>query len=339
MRCVIAFLLLSKTLVAQDLLPGFDSELIENVWIDPDLKGDPIEYVIKSHTFDKDQSRLVRSDIKLHYYLEAGQVRLVEFKRKGKVIKAHQFDRFGRITQQKRYDDRDNISRILYDYDEKLRQTSETVIKPGGQVYSKNLLRYNENYQLIAKEEYLGDSRLNRLWKYGYNKHQDLVSDEYYDVPDGMDQKELNSRPVSNSMRFKHTYDELQRKISSHNYTNQALVSKSTFEYYPDSAVSVTTFFRFDGLPNEQHLNIEMDSLKVLVKGFFFNGDTTKFRSRFREVYLYDDLIEYESRTIRGTYVDRYATFYEYDEMGNWIKKTTYSNGVVVKLQERTIEY
>ena len=76
-----------------------------------------------------------------------------------------------------------------------------------------------------------------------------------------------------------------------------------------------------------------------MVRGFFYDGDTTRLRSRFKEVFLYNDLVEYESRTMRGTYVDRYKTFYEYDEIGNWIKKTTYSNGLVIKKEERTIIY
>lgn len=343
MRCFLAFLALTiaTKLYSQNILPSFDSELIEEVWIDSELKQKPSQFYIKKSEYNKKLAKLQRSQITLHYsYLKDGTLKEIQFRKGEDTLKAHYYDVHGRIIEQRRYEFEENMPKIVYEYDDKDRIATETIFKLGERIHSKTIVRYNNKNQIIAKEEYRGRDRLNRLWKYHYNDHDDLVSNQYYDVP-GQSSNKLDNglQSPTDSSYSTYQYDSKERKIARHNFQENILKSKSNFAYYPDSLVQQTTFYRFDGKPNERHLRVEMDSLKVVVKGFFYNGDTMRYRSRFKEIYLYGDLIEYESRTLRGTYVDRYTTFYEYDEMGNWIKKTTYSNGLVTRKEERVIRY
>ncbi len=333
MRCIIAFLALTTTtLYSQQLLPSFDSELIESVYIDDNLRNAPKEYFIKIYEYNKDSARLIKSPIIPHYLLENGQVKEVQFREKNEVLKSHFFDKHGRIIVQKRFGFQENMPKIIYEYHDDSFEAIETIYRLGDRIHSKSVVKYNTHLQVVAKEEYRGKDKLNRYWKYYYNEQNDLIADEFYDTYYGIDKP-------ADSLKIKYRYDELQRKISRHDYRTNHLESRTDYAYFPDSVVKQTTFFSFDGVPKERHLEVKKDSLRVMVRGFFQNGDTVNFRSRFKEIYLYGDLVEYESRTIRGTYVDRFTTFYEYDEMGNWIEKTTYSNGVVIKKEERTILY
>lgn len=333
MRCLVAFLLLTTTsLYSQQLLPSFDSELIESVWVDQNLRRAPREYFIKTFEYHKDSARLIKSSVIPHYILVQGQLKEIQFKENKELVKSHFFDSHGRIVEQRRFGFQENMPKITYEYNDETHEATETIYRLGDRVHSKSVVKYNSRLQVIAKEEYRGRDKLNRFWKYRYNKQHDLIADEFYDTYNGIEKP-------TDSLNIKYSYDDQDRKISRYDYRTNHLESRTDYVYYPDSLVKQTVFYRFDGVPNERHLEIKKDSLRVMVRGFFQNGDTVNFRSRFKEIYLYGDLVEYESRTLRGTYVDRYTTFYEYDEMGNWIKKTTYSNGLVIKKEERTILY
>lgn len=333
MRCLVALVLLTtSTVYGQQLLPSFNSELIESVWIDENIRNQPKEFFIKIYDYNKDSARLIKSPITPHYLLKSGQLKEVQFIENKKVIKSHLFDEHGRIVEQRRFGFQENMPKVTYQYDDQNNESIETVYRIGDRVHSKSIVKYNSSYQVIEKQEYRGNDKLNRFWRYHYNGQNDLIADQFYDVFNGIDKP-------TDSLHISYKYDDENRKVSRHDYRSNQLESRTDYVHYNDSLVKQTTFFRFDGIPRERHLEIKKDSLRVMVKGFFKNGDTVNYRSRFKEIYLYGDLVEYESRTMRGTYVDRFTTFYEYDEMSNWIKKTTYSNGVIIKKEERTIRY
>lgn len=333
MRCLVALLLLTtSTVYSQQLLPSFNSELIEVVWIDENIRNQPKEFFIKIYDYNKDSARLIKSPVTPHYLLKSGQLKEVQFISNKELIKSHIFDEHGRIIEQRRFGFQENMPKVTYQYDDQNNEAIETVYRLGDRVHSKSIVKYNSRHQVIEKQEYRGNDKLNRFWRYHYNDQNDLVADQFYDTYNGVDKP-------TDSLYIRYKYDDQKRKVSRHDFRTNQLESRTDYVYYSDSLVKQTTFFRFDGIPRERHLEIKKDSLKIMVKGFFKNGDTVNYRSRFKEIYLYGDLVEYESRTMRGTYVDRFTTFYEYDEMSNWIKKTTYSNGVIIKKEERTIRY
>ncbi len=336
---VLLLLIIVSSANAQNIkVPEFESELVEPIYVDKELVGTPSEYRIKTFFYNKDSAKLILSPLVSNYYLENGKVLAMEVTKGERPFKFYQLDSEGRLLEYSESSTDSNTPRIVFEYDDIRLSASETVYRRNQSIHSKTVIRYNPQLKIIAREEYSGKTKLDRFWKYEYNGNQDLMSDQYYDSPSSSNPMSANSQP-SDFTRYTYEYNGNKRKSKRFAYQNEVLKSRRLYEYYPDSSVTTTTFYQFNGVPNEQHITIEKDSLRIEVSGFLNQFDTTKFRSRFMEVYLEGDLIEYERRTLSGTYVDRFATFYEMDEIGNWIKKITYSNGVVIKQEERTILY
>jgi YD repeat-containing protein len=340
MRCVMLFFFMAIPCWVWGQLPSFESSHLQNIWVDKSLKGFPEQFSILEYNYDPETARLAKSAITKHYFYSSGKLVKVEFRKGGTPETTYEYDTRGRITEQIRKGDFESIPRIAYNYDDNNLLSEEVIYRLTGTVHSKTRLRYNDKMKLVAKEEFQGSDRLTRYWLYHYNEQDDLVSEEYFDLA-STPSSNINYKAVKPTSRTKlvHEYDTAFRPKQIQTYKNDLLVTSTRFHYAPDSVVKETTYFQSAEWPSEKHVEINNDSARVLIKGFYKTGDTTSFRSRFKEIYVDNDLIEYESRTLRGTYVDRYATFYEYDHKGNWIKKTTYSNGITIKVKERKIRY
>lgn len=329
---------ISYPLLAQ--LPSFDSNHLQSIWVDEQLKGTPSEFSIQEFNYNRDSARLYKSEFTKHYYYTEQQLRKVEFRKDGKPIKTYSFDELGRILEQLRTGDFESIPRITYSYNEEDLFSEELVYRVNGTLHSKTIIRFNDSNQVLAREEYKGNNDLSRYWLYSYDQNDLLNSEEYYDLSSEVSSTNSTSpKEPTNLSRFEYSYDSNGQVKRKHAFKDEILLLSNTYSNFPDSTVKETVFYQADGWPTEKHVEIKHDSAKVLVKGFYNSNDTTRFRSRFKEVYVDGDLLEYESRTLRGTFVDRYATFYEYDYKGNWIKKTTYSNGITLKVVERKIRY
>ena len=340
MRAVILFFLLSPVCWAQTVLPSFESTYMQEIWVDQQLRGNPEEFTIEEFNYNRDSARLYKSEITRFYAYEYGRLKRIEFRKNGKPIKTYSYDRNGRIIGQLRSDEFETIPRIIYAYNDEDLISEELVFRITGTVHSRTLLRYNAKNQVIAKEEYRGMERLNRYWLYTYNENNDLISEEYYDLASSITASTTNDGPAPTTLtEMEYSYDESGKLNEKRTMQNQLLLSSVDYRQFSDSVVTETMYFQSNGIPSEKHVEVKHDSARVLVKGYYNSDDTTSYRSRFKEIYVDGDLIEYESRTLRGTFVDRYATFYEYDHQGNWIKKTTYSNGVTLKVEERRIRY
>jgi len=341
MRAVIPFFLLSQLCLAQTILPSFESSHLQEIWVDENLKGNPEEFSVEEYNYNRDSAKLYKSEITRHYYYQNGRLQKIEFRKKGNPIKTYTYDKNSRIIEQLRSDEFESIPRITYSYNDNELTAEEVVYRITGTVHSKTLLRFNDHGQMISREEYRGMDKLNRYWLYSYNAQDDLIEEEYFDLAASLtasaNPTDMAQPSIHTEMVYEYTPEGEQRLKKT--IKDDLLLSTAEFRHFPDSLVSETIFYQTNGWPSEKHVEVKHDSARVLVKGYYNSGDTTSYRSRFKEIYVDGDLIEYESRTLRGTFVDRYATFYEYDHFGNWIKKTTYSNGVTLKVEQRRIRY
>lgn len=336
--CLILFLTLS--LKAQEkLLPSFESSHLQEPWIDQQLKGEPSEFYIEEFNYDEEKAELYKSEIRKYYFYGPNGLNRIELRKNGDPIRIYQYDRHGRIKEQIRSGSFESIPRIVYEYLEDEGRSTETIYRLSGSVHSQIVLRFNEQLQLITKEEYQGTDKLIRFWQYEYNQQGNLVREEYYDLVTEQSKANLEQLEPTEVEAFQPKYGNNSLVNQELSYKNGQLVSKTVFKHFSDSLVQERLLFNAKETPTEKQITIEHDSAKVYIKGFYQNGDTSRFRSRFKEIYVDGDLMEYESRTLNGTFVDRYATFYEFDHHGNWIKKTTYSNGVTIKIEQRRIRY
>lgn len=333
------FLFTSSLHAQEQLLPSFESSFLQEQWIDEELKGATTEFYIEEFNYDEEKAELYKSEMRKYYFYGPNGLNRIEFRKKGEPFRIYRYDQHGRIKEQILTGRFESVPRIVYKYLDKEGLSVETIYRLSGSVHSQITLKFNEELQLISKEEYQGIDQLIRYWLYEYNENGDLIREDYFDLnsqPDGVDLKKVE---LTSAKKFKHRYQQDSLIKEELSYQNGHLTAKTIHRNYPDSIVQEKLIYDSQEVPTKKQITITHDSATVYIKGFYQSGDTSRYPSRFKEIYVDGDLLEYESRTLKGTFVDRYATFYEFDHHGNWIKKTTYSNGGTVKIEQRRIRY
>lgn len=317
-------------LKGQTLLPSFPSAQPDGIEFDSLLKASPKEYLIITRKYDKSVSKLVDEELTINYTIGTQLPEQVEFFLHEKKFLTVSYDSYGRVIKHQR---ENHITPIVdYLYNDKERISTEIKRRANGTTHSQSICQYDSHNHLISKKELKGEDELLRYWSYSYDEQGNIETESYADLKLG------DSNMVLETI-YENYYNE-KSHLRRVDITRKSIIqSRTNYQYYPDSTTIRTIMYEQDGTPAQLEFELKYDSLKVQINGYFEQGDTSKFRSRFREIYLFGDLIEFESRTLSGTYVERFATFYEYDDMGNWIKKITYNNGVPLKEEIRKINY
>jgi len=323
---VLAFIVSSICEARQ--LPSFPSDQIEKIDLDSTLEGSPARIELSFRNYEKAKSKLVDDDLVLKITLIGGKYQQIEFFNQGKKFLTHQYDQYGRIIDQERVNG--VIPFTKYTYDEETKTSTEANFRASGQVHSKVIINYNEDFNPIMKAEYKGETQLIHYWTFTYDSFGEVTRKSYFDK-EGQSIEQID---YINS----YSGDSVQER-SIEEFKNQSLVQRTELKSNADSVTRKTIMYEQNGFPRELNYSLEKDSLRVSINGFYEQGDSSKLRSRFREIYIYEDLIEYEARTISGTKVKRYATFYKYDSNDNWIKKITYENGIAIREEIRKIVY
>lgn len=336
MRIILLSLGLFMTLNAkayQKILPSFPSDLLDEEIVVGEVLANPKTILEESYAYDEKMARMEFQPIAKTYSYQDGNLLSVLFTKDDEDFFTYSFDRFGRIIKQERNDPESIISKVEYHYLDNERRAKETVYRNTGTIHSERVVIYDENNNLIKREEYSGVGQLERYWIYVYDEQRQLAKENYFDKEKGgLDQ-------VNEVKTYKSRYNKSGDLEEVATYVADQLLSVEQYYQDLDSSSYQKTIYLQNGMPSERRVAIEMDSLRVVVNGFYSHNDTSRFSSRFQEIYIEGDKIEYESRTLGGTQVNRYATFYEYDPKGNWIKKTIYTNGVPSHVVQRYIRY
>lgn len=305
----------------------FPSDEISRSIIETKLSGNPISFTIRTQELQKDSAGLLLSPIIENYSVTAGRVTKIDFILKDKIIKTLRFDSLSRIVSYFEFSEEATTPWRHYLYNDQEHTNTEIKFRKDSTIYSKTILAFNEKNKLILRKEFWGEQEIKSVREITYNPSNDPIKDVYYE-----------NRTESVNL-YDYQYDSLGRIETQRRYNNDKLASRTLYEYRQDSLVSQRMEYGFNERPKSQFLLIEKDSMRVEVNGFFSSIDTTEYRSSFKQIFVGEDLVEYESRTVRGTFVDRYKTFYEYDNHGNWIQKTTYLNNKLIKVQNRLFRY
>ncbi len=326
----LATLLITCAIHAQ-VLPTFPSEQLEEVTLDTTLNDQPLAIEQGFKNYERRKSKLVVDKLSYRFTLHNGIYTRVGFYVNNEPFLIYQYDQYGRIKEQQRLNG--FLPRTSYEYNEEDLTSTEINYRQNGDLHSSVILVYNDSFKPIRKTEYRCKENLQHYWTYTYDAKGTLTRESYFDEAGG----QLEARSVKAFVNKYNTEHPGPGEVEV--YQNQVLNERTIYNSYPDSTTSRTLLFEQDGTPAELKFQLISDSLRVSIKGFFEQGDTSRFRSRFREIYLFDDLVEYESRTLSGTRVQRYATFYEFDIHKNWIKKITYENGIAIREVTRKITY
>ncbi|WP_299837249.1 hypothetical protein [uncultured Tenacibaculum sp.] len=166
--------------------------------------------------------------------------------------------------------------------------------------------KYNEKNEKTAMYCYVENSdKLIYRWIYSYNEKGLKIKDEIYDASDKLTLERF----------FK--YDEKGNKIER----------TQKYVYNPDTALNKRTF-EYD----ESGRNIRINTYDPFGKNIKSHYD-----------FVYDDggnKIEENILNPNGKLTSKWIYKYEFDEKGNWIKKTEFDQGIFPKnIIERTYEY
>lgn len=288
--------------------------------------GNPRSFSIITQIHQMEEDEIPVEGVVEEYSLVENTVRQINYRIKKDIIRQYHFDSLSRILSIRDFSNDTDTPWQYYYYDDQLNTATELVLRKDSTVYSKTVLKFDEDNRLIESQDFWGETNLKTTRRYQYNNRGDI-------------EVALSQGSEEEIFVYAYQYDSVGMPHEYTRFKNEQLESRVTFEYYPDSLVEVKTLYGFNEKPKSQLLTVEKDSMRVEVTGYFSSLDSSTYRSRFKQVFVGEDLVEYESRTIRGTYVDRYKTFYDYDSHGNWTKKTTYLNNDLMKVEIRLFRY
>lgn len=200
----------------------------------------------------------------------------------------------------------DDKGRLLktntYDNSGVLKSYLETEFDNNGNIIFKRIYNSENEITFIQKNEY--DSR-------GNNIRSSFTAFDFNETKENQFIKRIESDSIK-------TYKTL-RKYNSKNQ----LIEKTEFE--PDGKIDRVETFKYDEKGNEVESELKM-----------FNGNYFKYVSNYNER---NNISTQKTIGKNGSIEQQYNWEYLYDERNNWITKKSFSNGQLVSIWERKIEY
>ncbi|MGW8124030.1 hypothetical protein ACV07N_15330 [Roseivirga echinicomitans] len=302
----------------------FPPELPKELITEP-TQGNPRSYTIQTQEFKENESQISLSATTQEYLLKNNRVYRVNIKTKNELVSVYTFDSLTRIERIRHYGNDIPTPWINYQYNGHTK--TERKLRNDSTIYDKTILTFNEDGLLVSRKEFFGESDFKNEKSFSYNQYGDIEAENT-----------VGNQEESN-YKYEYKYGNDGAKLMRRKFNNEKLENRVEYQYFPDSLVQILTEYGFNNRPKSQNLTVVQDSLRVQITGYFSSIDTTQYRSSFKEKYVGEDLIEYESRTISGVFVNRFKTFYEYDSHGNWIKRMTYENNKLIKVENRLFRY
>lgn len=233
--------------------------------------------------------QLIRN--KYIYILDSNE-NLIEYKtlQNDALISAYtyKYDTQGNKIEENFYGNGEKVlARTIYTYDEIGNLTSETKYN-GDQIYSKSISTYDEKGKR-TEQLFYSDNKLRQKSVSKFDNQGRIIEEEFINFPNNYS---LGSQPPEIG-KIIHIYDEKKR-------------TKQTAGYKPDGSLTNLGIFTYDKYGNE----------------IGYEEFTPKVETKNAETKEYNDLGE-----LRNQFQDvphhKYKTEIEYDEQGNWTKKTS----------------
>ena len=210
------------------------------------------------------------------------------------------------------------LEEVQYDLDGALRTKETYTYGEGGFLMESN--KYDVN----------GEGGGDELWKYKTHHLKNPMHPELSEVYDSSG--ELKGKMIR-------VYDERGNEIEYEyiDIENDGLGNrKGKYTYDSDDRL-----IRSESYSNNitEVREYTYDNDKVTIKTVFNYGEVKGSRSQVMKYNDKEDVIEVEDLNEGGESDKRIEYAYDYDEKGNWIRKTEYVNGTPRTITERTIEY
>lgn len=199
--------------------------------------------------------------------------------------------------------------------------------------------KYDDKGNQIEKTVYYSDESLDTKYEFKYDNNGRIIDEpHYYFSPKLSDKYELmydtNGRIVTEpKLSQKYIYD----------YDDRGNKKEKTYKYFfPDRKEDPDRYTNHWGY-NDKNQCVEYSSHSRYGKNEWDNSTTYKYNDQgkiIEENAVSSKKIFNEEKNNYDTSDNTITTKYEYDNRGNWIKKITYENGILLKhMIEREIEY
>lgn len=215
---------------------------------------------------------------------------------------------------------------VLYSYDEKGKLVNRSNFNHGKKGYSKEF-EYDENGNMINEYDLTPTGIAQRNWAYKYDKKGNNIERSYtYFLDESNDFKTLYEYDNDGNKVQESTYDKygIQNTIIFYKHdTNGNLIEEKV---YSKSDLFYTNEFKYDSKGNileDIQTTSENEKIKISNK-YDSNGNLIS------KIRISSQNKEYDFN---------YSYQYDYDNLGNWIKRVKFTNGKPQFIRERTIEY
>jgi len=228
---------------------------------------------------------------------------------KGNKIQLSIYDFEGTVIFNYKYDSKGNLteesqpnfSKIVYKYNEQNKLIDKSEYK-----------KYIKGFQLESKDIFKYDERGNQIEWASYKGDGSLYSKTQYKFDSNNNLIELlyKSPDGKSDSRVTKKYDVSGNEIEYSSYDSKGRLSDHSSKKYNDN-----------GTVSESY------------RSYSYESDPN---TKYTEIYRSDNngnQIEYSFGTSRTTYK------YEFDKLGNWLKKTEFQNDKATSVTERTIQY
>ncbi|MDF4202227.1 hypothetical protein PXD56_04645 [Maribacter sp. SA7] len=212
------------------------------------------------------------------------------------------------------------------------------------------------DFRLRNKKVFKYDNKGNRVQRLVYSLNDngsgpmDKMISEYDDDGNLVTTKWSNSYSQG---KWMYKYDENGNQIEFIEHHRGKVYKRTIYKYNEKGEIIQETLYNTDNLLVERAIfDYDKNGNKILINMF-----APDERIRFRSAYKYDDRnnrieeinflkfgddkadLEYAIANDLDKYKEHFTYAYEYDNEGNWVKKTKYNNGEVVFISEREYTY
>jgi YD repeat-containing protein len=236
------------------------------------------------------------------------------------------FNAAGNLLEQNIYNKNGSLrARHTYNYDKAGQLQEQHIFNPGGGMRTKLRYRYNADGLLQEQLLYLPDGKLQSKYLYGYQQ-QLQTGYSWYNADGGLEERAV------------YNYNDKGNQISLVSYSNaDSILQQLQWHYDEQGNIVAQTAFENNHITETITYAYDAKGLTTLVLVKNEAGISTRHIR-----YQYDAA----GRLIQETWLDaeekeldNYTSKYETDRQQNWVKKTTWRNGVPVSVTERDLYY
>ena len=236
------------------------------------------------------------------------------------------FNKKGYVIEKKFYKKDTLDYREEFKYDKNDRIIEKIGYGPDGSFYWRYVNDYDSNGNKTTLTSYESDGTIDWFYTYKYDKHNHLIEETSYNSDKSLDYK------------ITYNYDDKGNMIEKNMYKpDGSLDYRHTKTYYKNGKVIEEKIYKKSKLFWKEVNKYDKSGNKVEYHLYNSDGILDDIIT-----YKYDDKgneIESILRNSEGAIIDKAINQYEYDNVGNWIKKIEIPDGKPRYVLERNIEY